>query len=122
MYEALLSLITMMVLLGLLAQAGHIWKPLEVLLKGAFLLGILSLLSYWIASRTAIGWLKLVSIPGAIISRVILSVLFFCILFPISIIYRLMGNDNLKLRKKQRDSFYDKREHQYEANDLKNIW
>lgn len=67
-------------------------------------------------------WLSLSNILGWLVSKVLLSVVYFMLVLPISFIRRLLQKDTLQLRQfKQTDkSVYITRNHQYLADDLKN--
>ena len=67
-------------------------------------------------------WLKLAQLMGAVMSKVILSLVFVVFLAPIAFLYRLGKKDNLNLKKPQTDSFYHQRNHTYLAKDLQNTW
>jgi len=51
-------------------------------------------------------WLKFGLILGKIISPIILGIIFFLILTPISIITRIFGRDELRLKKRNKKSFW----------------
>ena len=66
-------------------------------------------------------WYKLAEALGYVMSKVLLSVVFFVILFPISVIYKLFNKDSLQLKKKT-DTYWTKRNHSYSAKDLEYPW
>jgi hypothetical protein len=47
--------------------------------------------------------------------------LFFMILFPISLLYRISNKDNLRLKHSHK-SIWIQRNHKYTSADLENIW
>lgn len=51
-------------------------------------------------------WLVLAFPIGWIVSRVLLLVLFFCVIYPMGVIFRLMGRDALQLRREPERSSY----------------
>ena len=53
-----------------------------------------------------IAWIKLVNIMGLLINPIILGLIFFVLITPISIITYLFGRDELNLRKKDDNSFW----------------
>ncbi len=67
-------------------------------------------------------WLKLALLLGAINSKIILSILFFVILVPTAYIYRLFNKDTMQLKRNKEKSYYYEREHEFSAEDFKNIW
>ena len=66
-------------------------------------------------------WFGLSHMLGTIMSKVILTLLFFTIVTPIGLIRRLSGADTLQLRKwkKDRASAFKIREHAFTSDDIK---
>lgn len=88
-------------------------------LLGSIILGMTSLLSKRLAAFVARLWFALSEFLGMINSKVILSLLFFLILTPIALLYRLFKGDTLQLKKKKEgDSYFKERNHRFEKKDL----
>ncbi|PCH99257.1 MAG: hypothetical protein COB85_00295 [Bacteroidetes bacterium] len=87
----------------------------------ALVVAVISLLSKWVASKIVWLWYKLSEVMGYVMSRILLSAVFFLFLYPISILYKLFNKDPLKLRRSDQ-SYYESRDHKYTAKDLKNPW
>lgn len=87
----------------------------------ALSLGIIGIFIKPFAKIIAIAWFKLADILNYFVSKIILGALFFVILFPISIIYR-MANKNKLLLKKSVKSIWTIRGDTYSASDFENIW
>jgi hypothetical protein len=86
----------------------------------AVILLILPLVFYRAAHLIARIWLKFSHILGAINSRIILSAIFFVVLTPLALIYKLMGN---KIYSKPKgESYFTDRDHKYSARDLEKSW
>jgi len=68
------------------------------------------------------GWYKLAEILGAINGRILLSAVFFIVLFPVALISRLGKKDPLTLKKGELDSVFVERNHKYAAKDLEQVW
>jgi hypothetical protein len=68
----------------------------------------------------AIVWLGLSDVMGAVMSRVLLSIVFFLVVTPIGILRRLFGKDALKLRafKASGNSVMLERNHTFTGRDL----
>lgn len=68
----------------------------------------------------AVIWFSISAIMGTIMSKIILTVVFFLIVFPIAAIRRLAGIDSLKLKqfKKGTESVMIVRNHIYTMNDI----
>lgn len=90
-----------------------------------FYLGLLVLLSGlfvpFVADLIAYGWEKLTELLGWINSRIILVLVYFLVLTPFSMVYRVFNKDNLGLKRKK-NSYYHKRSYSYKKKDLENIW
>ena len=78
---------------------------------------IIKPLAGWIASL----WYKSGEVLGNVVSKIILTAVFFLMLVPIALFYRLFHKDPLRL-KNTGDSNWSVRDHDYTGNDLKNIW
>lgn len=65
-------------------------------------------------------WLGFSNILGALMSKVILSIVFFVILTPLAFIQRLLGHDPMKTRQwKQGDgTVFETRDHTYTAQEI----
>jgi hypothetical protein len=68
-------------------------------------------------------WMKLAEYLGAIMSRVLLSVIFYIILLPVALLSKLFSKkDLLNLKKGNASSCYVTRNHVYEAADMEHPW
>ena len=65
-------------------------------------------------------WFGLSDLMGAVMSKVLLSIVFFFVVTPIAILRRMFGKDSLKLRafKGGKDSVMLERNHMFTAKDL----
>jgi hypothetical protein len=68
----------------------------------------------------AVLWFRLSDLMGAVMSKVLLSIVFFAVVTPIGILRRLFGKDTLQLRafKAGKDSVMLERNHTFTARDL----
>lgn len=55
-------------------------------------------------------WLKIGILMGSIVSPIVMGFIFFGIFTPIALLMRLLGRDELKLKRKNTDSFWVTRE------------
>ncbi len=94
---------------------------LDLLLKIAIGVGFIGAFIPSIAKWIDYAWYKLAEGMGYVMSRVLLSLVFFLFLFPIAFLYRLTKNDTLQLKRKK-DTYWTDRSHEYTAKDLENIW
>jgi hypothetical protein len=58
---------------------------------------VAGLISLWVSKKIEWLWMKLAQVLGLIVPNILLSLIFFLILLPISMIYRLIHKDPLKL-------------------------
>ena len=65
-------------------------------------------------------WFGLSTALGTVVSKVILTVLFFVLVFPIGLARRLMGKDPMQIKrwKRGKESVFRVRNHRFEAKDL----
>lgn len=65
-------------------------------------------------------WYGLAHVLGAVVSRVILTVLFFVLVTPVGLFRRLIGADAMQLKKWKagNESVFRERNHQYTAGDI----
>lgn len=121
--SVLLVLITGLLVIAFILKQNE--EPKELLIDGLIiastLIGLLNLISPKIGAYMAYAWLKFGHFLGWINSRIILTIVFYCILFPISLIFRLTNKDPLQ-RKKTSGSNFSTRNHLYGKKDLENIW
>jgi len=93
----------------------------QVLVPIALGLMLVGLISKWLSAKIIWLWFKLAEGMGYVMSRVILSVVFFLLLFPLAVLYRLFNEGSLKLQNKGGSTF-TVRQHTYKASDLENPW
>ena len=70
----------------------------------------------------AVIWLGLTTVLGEVVSRVLLSIIYFLILFPVGIFRKLSGKDSLQLNtfKKGKDSVMIIRNFSFSSKDIEN--
>lgn len=81
----------------LLLLIVFISKKREGLLIGAIVMHVLNMTVPQFYRPIAVLWLGLSDLLGAVMSRVLLSIVFFAVVTPIGILRRLAGKDSLKL-------------------------
>jgi hypothetical protein len=106
-----------MVLLLLIGAAS---RKREGYLFAAMALHILNMTVPQIYKPVAVIWLGLSDLLGSVVSRVLLSIVFFVVVTPIGIFRRLIGRDSLKLRafKASKQSVMLDRNHTFVGKDL----
>jgi hypothetical protein len=98
------------------------WRSsIKTYLYLAIAIGLIGILIPPLANLIAKGWFKLADILSFVMSRIILGILFYLVLFPISLLYRIGRTEKLQIRKPASTTWVT-RNHQYMENDLENIW
>jgi len=93
----------------------------ELFLYFSFAFGITGIFIKPLANYIAVAWFKLAEILNYFVSRIVLGTLFFVVLLPISLLFRIVNKDKLKLRRSE-DSNWVETNHSYSPSDLENIW
>jgi hypothetical protein len=106
-----------MVLLLLIVFAS---KKREGYLIAAMVLHVVNMIFPQVYRPVAVLWLGFSDLLGAVVSKILLSIVFFLIVVPIGILRRLGGKDSLKLRafKASKDSSMVERNHTFTGGDL----
>lgn len=99
-----------------------LFKKVDVLLVVAFGIGIIGLLSSYFREKIAWFWLKLGHILGKINGTILLSIVFFVVLFPVALLARAFGKSSFILKPTSLKSCYFERNHLYTSADFENIW
>jgi hypothetical protein len=108
-----------MVLILLIAS---LWTQNSLFTMLAFVVLIVNMAFTILFHPIAILWFAFSNFLGAIVSRILLTIIFFIIVTPIGIIRRLLGKDSLRLRefKKSRKSVMINRNIVYSKEDMDN--
>lgn len=95
---------------------------LKGLLYAAALTGFTSLAIPKAGDLIVYVWFKIAEILGWINSRILLSLIFFLILFPVALVSRLFSRDSLLIKGRNKKTIYAIRNHKFTKNDLENTW
>lgn len=98
-----------------------IFKSQYFLIAGA-VVGVLSIAIPAAGDLIVKGWYKIAEILGAINGRILLSLVFFVVLFPVAIIAKMGKKNPLALKREAKDSVFVERNHKYSAKDLEQVW
>ncbi len=96
-------------------------NSIDALLYAALGIGFFSLLIPKVGQGIVWVWYKIAEILGWINSRILLSLLYFLFLTPLSFLYRLFKKNSLDLKAPEK-SIYEERNYTYKAEDLDNPW
>jgi hypothetical protein len=99
----------------------YIISHIKAFLTASIIIGLIGLLSDFLSDKIAWLWNKLAQIVGIINGKILLSLIFFLILLPVSLIMRLFGKTPIQL-KKSKDSLFIERNHTYRAEEMEDIW
>ncbi|HPR32099.1 MAG TPA: SxtJ family membrane protein [Prolixibacteraceae bacterium] len=99
----------------------YILREKEWMLYVSMAIGITGIFFRPLANLLARVWYKLGDWFGWVVSKVVLSLLFFLFLVPLALLYRMFHHDSLRLKKRP-ESMWLERNHVYTASDLTNIW
>jgi hypothetical protein len=108
--------------LAFFSLAAGLWFQQPVLFYVALLLLFSGIFVKQVAVWVAWGWLKFAHVIGTVNTKIILTLIFFVILTPIALCYRLFYGDTLKIKHKNPDSNWHRRDHTYEKSDLEKAW
>ena len=79
-------------------------------------LGVISLVYFPLTKRVVKAWYKIAEILGGVMSKVLLSLVFFLFLTPIAFMYRLF-----KKRRKAHSNWHN-RNHQFSVSEFEKVW
>ena len=117
--EAIIAICTGLIVFAFIfEEKENIYRNFLIL---AGIIGILSILSKFFVKNLALIWMKLAEGMGYVMSKVVLSSVYYLILSPIAAIYRLTNKNNMKARPKI-DSVFENRNHKFNKNDFDNPW
>lgn len=107
--------------------AGHLLRHRPAgrgFLAAAALLLAVGLFVKPLARLIARVWLKFALALGAVNSRILLGLIFYCFLTPIALLARLTRGDFLHLKKRSGSerSYWHARDHAYTAEDIGKLW
>jgi len=92
-----------------------------VWLYAAVTLGLLGLLIPVLADKIHTIWMKFAHILGYIMSRVLLTLIFFLFLLPLSVLSKLFSRNSIELKANGNSNFKE-RNFTYTSESLENVW
>ena len=114
--ETILSIVLLLTIFYWITKNPYLLPVAAVMMAIGLLSQYLTGKFYWL-------WNKLTEFIGFVVSNVILTLVFFLLLFPIALLSRLFSKkDPLHLKSSSGDSYYSVRNHQYTKEDLENPW
>jgi len=73
----------------------------------SLIVGIVGIISKFLSNKIEWGWMKIAKFMGYVIPNILLSITFFLLLFPISLLSKLFSKDPLMLLDKNKSYFID---------------
>ncbi len=97
----------------------QIWH-LPILILSAIIFLVIAMTYPPFFQPFAIFWFGVSTSLGTVISKVILTVLFFVLVLPVGLVRRVTGKDSMRITswKKGKESVFRKRDHRFVAKDL----
>jgi hypothetical protein len=97
----------------------QVWK-LEIVMLLAIIFLIVAMTYPLIFRPFARLWFALSTALGTVISKIILTILFFALVLPIGLVRRILGKDSMRIKcwNKGNESVFRVREHRFAAKDL----
>jgi len=100
-------------------NSKHNWA--DGLTIAATLIGLIQIISPTLGNFVVKGWNMIGLVLGWINTRILLSIVFYFVVFPVAMIYKLTNKNSLQ-RKRISGSIFRTRNHSYTAKNLENIW
>ncbi|KAA0992728.1 SxtJ family membrane protein [Dyadobacter aurulentus] len=94
----------------------------QYFLIAAAIVGVLSIAIPAAGNLIVKGWYKIAEVLGFINGRILLSLVFFVILFPVAAIAKLGRKNPLSLKRGVKGSVFVERNHKYSSKDLEQVW
>lgn len=114
-HSTILALCAALTALGLYLKSSlFFWIALVLALTGLFL--------PLLAAQLAKGWLKATQGIGWVMSRVLLTLIYYLILTPLALMARLFSRNPLQLKRKAEGSYFIERNAEVSAKDLEKPW
>lgn len=92
------------------------------LFLAAMIIGAIGIFIPALAEKIHWLWMKLAHIMGAVMSKVLLSAIYFIFVLPLSFLSRTLGKKNGIRLKKQADTYFVTRDQVYTKESMENVW
>ncbi len=108
-----MAMVLLCLVLGLLTDTGWLFKLAIPVL-------VLTMIAPRVYHAIAVVWLGLSHLLGTVISRILLTAVFFVVVLPVGLIRRILGKDSLQLKQfgKGKESVMKVRDHLYVPADI----
>jgi len=96
------------------------WQPAIYI---SLIAGLIGIFSAYLSRKIEIGWMKLAWVLSFIVPNIILTLVFYLILFPVSLLSKLFQRNKNPLQLKNNcNSMFIERNKTFDAADFKNPW
>lgn len=85
-------------------------------------IGLIGILSSYLSKKIDFLWMKLAWILSLIIPNILLGLVFYLFLFPISLLAKLFGNKDPLILKNKTDSIYINSNKKFEKETFEKLW
>jgi hypothetical protein len=112
--ETILTLVTALLVFYLIFK-------LRFLVIFALVIGLTGIFSEFLSNKISYIWLKFAEITGKITSRILLTLIYYCILTPVAFLSNLFNKDKMNF-KRSTNTYWVKREKVFIPEDFENVW
>lgn len=101
----------------------HYWQSkINWLLAAAIIIGVIGILSESLSRWIEIAWMKLAYILSLIVPNIILGIVFFLFLLPLSLLSKLFRKEDTLVLKNNISSVYKTKNKEYDKAHFENMW
>jgi hypothetical protein len=117
------TILVLVLALGVFYWFSHVKRPElgKYLLLSALILGLIGVFIPFLADKIHWAWMKLAHVMGWVMSKVILTLVFFVFLVPMALLMRVLGKGNVQLKAGGK-SYYKERNFLYDKDSLEHVW
>jgi len=117
------TILVLVLALGIFYWFSHEKRPElgKYLLLSALILGLIGVFIPFLADKIHWAWMKLAHVMGWVMSKVILTLVFFVFLVPMALITRVLGKGSVQLKAGGK-SYYKERNFLYDKDSLEHVW
>jgi len=85
-------------------------------------LGVICLASSRISDFILWMWYKIAQVLGWVNSKILLTIVFYIFLFPISLLSKVFSKNNSYIKSNRTDTMFIERNHLFSKDDFENVW
>jgi hypothetical protein len=87
----------------------------------SLIIGVVGIISSYLSRKIELGWMKLAHLLSFVVPSILLGIVFFLILFPLSLLSKLFTKDPLMLSNKYRTYFVNV-ERTFDKRSMEKLW